>query len=316
MMNLSVILSVFFLLVSNVDEVIGVDMFDSTTSPYSLENLNASRHDKTMLITHHEPGILAMESHYLEKRAFERLIGGLERFIIENEPITAWVHPQPFQDILPAIFIHPNLVHPSDGLGDNEKYFIGNEAIKQIGKEYIVYAAGVAGQPFFENYMSNLGANVYAFDCTDYNRKNYNFNFYQWCIGKAKSFEGSGYAHGQNTGQLFYSIKEIKEKLNHTKLHMLKMDIEGFEWDLIENEIINGDENSLPEQLLFELHTEGANTKWVPAGNVYHKRIDQVNRLVYGLWLRGYRLMNIDINIGDPKCAELAFVRITPHHHI
>mmetsp|Transcript_107402 Transcript_107402/g.210538 ORF Transcript_107402/g.210538 Transcript_107402/m.210538 type:complete len:314 (+) Transcript_107402:6-947(+) len=305
-----VCVTVIFCLASLYGVVRG-DVFDAYSSPYSLEALNASHHDKNMLLTQHLPMILALESRILEKKAFSKLIGGLERYIKEHEPINSWFDPQPFKDLIPAIHIHPTLVHPSDGAGDNEKYFIGNEAINEAGKDYIVYAAGVAGQPNFENYMSRLGASVYAFDCTDKKRFNYNFNFYEWCIGKEKSFEGSRYAHGQDTGHEFYSIAEIKEKLGHPKIHMLKMDIEGFEWDLLQNEIVEGEEDALPEQLLFELHTEGANAKFVPPTNVDHKRIDQVNRLVYGLWTRGYRLMNIDINLGDKHCAELAFVRIT-----
>jgi hypothetical protein len=283
--------------------------------PLTLEALNASRHDKTLLLTHHISGILGSESQIMEQRALEKLIGGLERYIVENEPITGWIHPRPFQDLIPAFFVHPFLIHNSDGAGDNEKYFIGTHAIEKLGLDYNVYAAGIAGQPRFENAMSGLGSTVSAFDCTDWKRWNYNFIFYDWCLGKPQSFEGSEYAHGQNTGQQFYSLKEIKEKLGHKKVHMLKMDIEGFEWDLLKNEIIDGDEDSLPEQLLFELHTDGSNPKYVPPHVVSLKRINEVNLLIYGLWLRGYRLTNVEVNSGDSKCAELSFIRIVPHDH-
>jgi hypothetical protein len=100
-------------------------------------------------------------------------------------------------------------------------------------------------------------------------------------------------------------------KLGHKKINMLKMDIEGGEWNLLQHEIVEAeDENYLPEQLLFELHTEGANPHYVPPTLVSHKRLNQVNQLIYDLWLKGYRLTNVELNFGDSKCAELSFIRL------
>ena len=156
-----------------------------------------------------------------------------------------------------------------------------------------------------------LGASVYGFDCTDYKRNSYQFQFYPWCIGKNTStFDESNRYSARVDKTVFMPLKDIKEKLGHKKIHMLKFDIEGFEWELFENDILHADPADLPDQLLFELHTEGANHRWVPEHNVRHKRHHQVNELIYNLWKLGYRCINIEINHSDKHCAEMVFVRL------
>jgi hypothetical protein len=73
---------------------------------------------------------------------------------------------------------------------------------------------------------------------------------------------------------------------------MLKMDVKGFEWDIIKDEIIKGKENDLPKQFLFELHTEGANPQYVPSNLVAGKRRLEVAKLFLDLFHRGYRVTN------------------------
>ncbi len=59
----------------------------------------------------------------------------------------------------------------TDGKGEHQKYFVGKNAIKRLGKEFVVYAAGIDNRPVFENYMaSELNASVFAFDCTNQNK--------------------------------------------------------------------------------------------------------------------------------------------------
>jgi hypothetical protein len=227
-------------------------------------------------------GLLAVQHQIVEKEAFSKLIDGMIRNIHDA---TANAGNLPFQDLAVAIPIADRLAHLSDGRGDTEKYFVGEDAIRRKGKRYIIYAAGIAGHPGFENQMASLGATVVGFDCTDTAKPSYHFEFHPWCIGTAHSFEGSMYAKGKDSGQLFYSLRGIQAKLGHSGVSMLKMDIEGFEWELLQRELVEGEEDdNLPEQLLFELHTEGANPAVVPPSIVKGKRNQAVNRLVLDLW--------------------------------
>lgn len=102
----------------------------------------------------------------------------------------------------------------------------------------------------FEMAMSKLGATVYSFDCTvdalpewkDY------FEFYPWCIGRKTTFQDSKYAASLNLSTLiFKSLTDIRQQLNHRQVDLLKFDIEGFEWDLLEHEIVRGEEAYLPQ---------------------------------------------------------------------
>jgi hypothetical protein len=278
-----------------------------------LDVLRAAKSDHNMLRTHHIPNLLAIEYDIIERRSLEKLLAGLERHLKEEGHSAK--NTAPFGDLVPSLYLNPIFAHKSDGKGESEKYFIGTETIKRLGKNFIVYAAGIAGQPSFENYMADLGSTVAGFDCTDTLKPEYKFDFYDWCLGSPQSFEHSVYAEGQsNQSHTFYTLRQAKEKLGHKKINMLKLDIEGFEWNLLQSEIIDGDEDMLPEQLLFELHTEGANPGVVPPGVVANKRANEVNTLVLHLWKRGYRLINIELNAEDPLCAELSFLRLTHTH--
>lgn len=296
-----------------------IELIDSQNVERANFKYNA-KHQKSYLNNHkntqnHEQDIISLQYQIVEDKAYNKLITSISNY--KNNKINNDIdNDNPFSDLLVAFYMHPIHVHNSDGKGNTEKYFVGVDAIKYIGKKYIVYTAGVNGLPQFENYMISLGASVYGFDCTDYKRKEYLFEFYPWCIGTYSSFQNNLYSKQSNNVNNynttnFYSIDDIKKTLNHTKIHMLKMDIEGFEWKLLYDEIINSRDiiNGLPEQLLFELHTQGANPDCVPVDLVKDKKKHEVNLLVYQLWLIGYRLVNIDINFEDHYCAELSFIK-------
>lgn len=99
--------------------------------------------------------------------------------------------------------------------------------------------------------MSQMGASVFSFDCTVKPNPAWEplFTFHPWCIGQKSSFAGNTYVtkEGLNEDNLiFKSLSQIRKELGHTHIDIFKFDIEGFEWGLIHDEIINGDINSLP----------------------------------------------------------------------
>lgn len=224
----------------------------------------------------------------------------------------------PFADILldakvPDIYSHKG----NDRRGD--KFILGPRSIREKGSETVVYSFGCADIVDFEIYMSStLGSSVFAFDCTTNRREDWGntFTFYPWCLGEKQSFDNNYYTKNissskQNNFQ-FYKLFEIKKMLNHESMpiDILKMDIEGFEWEVLETEIIKGKRVDLPYQLLFELHTQGSNAKVVPKDVVSGKTRNEVNILIHQLRIRGYRCISVIVNSDDRYCAEIVMARI------
>lgn len=78
--------------------------------------------------------------------------------------------------------------------------------------------------------LSSLGASVFAFDCTDIKPAAWkdSLQFHSWCLGPPQSFDDNVYTKDlEHKNFTFYSLKEIKQKLNHESIDLLKMDIEG-----------------------------------------------------------------------------------------
>ena len=132
-----------------------------------------------------------------------------------------------------------------------------------------MYGLGIADDLTFEIAMKEKGCEVHAFDCTspkymqDVARK-VGIHFHPWCIGKQHAFNtGNGYIKNSDPESLssFKSLSEIVAELNHEKVTLLKMDIEGFEWGVFADMLSDG--KFWPEQLSFELHLEGSNPKAV-----------------------------------------------------
>lgn len=84
-------------------------------------------------------------------------------------------------------------------------------------------------------------------------------------------------------------LKTISQNLKHNTIDLLKMDIEGFEYDVLKNII---EENIRPKQLLIEFH------HFFPEiGNI------KTEEMIFFLEKNGYRLYNV----ADSFC-EYAFV--------
>jgi hypothetical protein len=62
----------------------------------------------------------------------------------------------PFADIVVPFKLPDNMVHKSDETENGRKFFVGPDAIRALGKNYIVYAAGTAGAVNFEEYMGRF----------------------------------------------------------------------------------------------------------------------------------------------------------------
>eukprot|EP00977_Amphora_coffeiformis_P008500 scaffold1923_cov160-Amphora_coffeaeformis.AAC.12 len=113
--------------------------------------------------------------------------------------------------------------------------------------------------------------------------------------------------HTSNT----FTLDAIMQRLGHASsaIDLLKFDIEGYEWQLfgmlLDDKLT--EPATLPQQISFELHTQGARRKYVPKHTVRGRDSRAVKQLFRQLWKLGYRVVYKEINGGDAACAEFGY---------
>jgi len=222
-----------------------------------------------------------------------------------------------YSTVLQSIPLAPPILDhdPAKGAGGESKNIVGKSAFGKKGR-CVVYGMGIATNSAFEQSMAAMGCETHAFDCTvnPENKvvKDKEFTFHDWCIGKSGSSIGRGNLYaGTQTNFVFKTLGETMKELGHDTIDLLKFDIEGFEWRLFEEELLTS--SSLPAQLSFELHSEGANPRFVPVANVKGKGFTEVNKLFLDLFDVGYRVASKEVNRWDPACAEFVLVNVNTH---
>lgn len=200
------------------------------------------------------------------------------------------------------------------GGGQGDKNIVGLQELTRGGRGCIVYGLGIADDSGFEQQMQELGCETHAFDCTVDPKATsvagQSFKFHNWCIGQhgKVNMQESAYVNTSDASLKFKTLSETMQELGHTYIDLLKFDIEGFEWQLFETEILKS--ANPPEQLSFELHTQQAYRGFVPHENVEGAGYVQVNRLFRSLYDMGYRVTSKQLNNGDPACAEFVVVNV------
>jgi len=162
-------------------------------------------------------------------------------------------------------------------------------------KKCIVYGIGIKDNSEFEENMARY-CEVHAFDCTISTDapsvQGKPFVFHQQCIG----------------GETFLSLNQTMAKLGHHKhIDILKFDIEGSEWQLLE-ELLHG--TVRPRQILFQLHTFCGQPWFEQVAWLRTKDKSSVNALFVKLYHAGYRLISKDLNLGDLCCCEFSMLYV------
>lgn len=270
----------------------------------------------TMLHASRHRSILDVALEECAARSRERLLAGSR-----GAPFPGVVNfPTVFADVSISVPLRRPLVkrdvqiRPRDG----DKNLL-EPAFAFHGEHCVVYGIGIAGDASWERNMAQqYGCEVHAFDCTvspaAAHVNGQPFTFHNWCIGtlpatgSATIATRAAYAHTTHE----YTVRplaNVLRQLNHTQpLSLLKFDIEGFEWDLIEKELLQLPKALLPRELSFELHTQGANPKYVPPQLVREKSRSDVASLFLHLFDIGYRVISVEVNAGDHRCAEFGLI--------
>jgi len=131
------------------------------------------------------------------------------------------------------------------GEGDGGKWLHKFHLPSNVG--CIIYSLGSNGNDQFEKriHVRLPNCQIHIFDCFRLPKLVAPPIYaYPWCLGGKDSIIEN---------RQFYRLKTIMNKLGHSQIHLLKMDIEFFEWDVFP-ELITIPSYLLPEQVIFELH--------------------------------------------------------------
>lgn len=176
----------------------------------------------------------------------------------------------------------------------------------------LIYSIGSNNQwGFEEGIHAATNCHVRTFDCTvgadakPLDSIKDRVTLYRYCLGeKDETIDGMKFLSYQSMLNITGEIR---------KPTVLKMDIEGWEWDVLPS-IIKSEYNSLlPDQISFELHyvtnprQSGAHAlNW----HTRYKTAGEVALLAEFLWRHGnYYLLNRDDNTVCGSCTELLIAR-------
>jgi hypothetical protein len=249
-----------------------------------------------------------------------------------DDAVKAGPHPNVFDAVHIALPLPSDLMQLGDGGGQSKRARIGLSTLRSLDN-CVAFVAGVNYMPTGtdstgDGYPPNC--RVHTFDCTmegprlapflELQRKmNPKVIFHPWCIGSDKSTGqdisvGEKYQSDVGRERKMYSLHQLMGKTNITDgvIDSMQFDIEGYEWDLLEDVIIkpalkteaSGTAPLLPQQLAFELHTEKANPRFVSPELTAGRDSVAVARLFRQLASIGYYVISKEINSGDKECAE------------
>eukprot|EP00798_Chlamydomonas_sp_ICE-L_P006840 gene6840-30816_t len=159
----------------------------------------------------------------------------------------------------------------------------------------VIYSIGSNNQyEFEESILAKTKCQVFTFDCTVAQGKTLseNHQFHKICIGQSAQ---------AGAGANFKSLTEVTQMLNHPKIDVLKIDIEGFEVSVLEDWIET--DPVLPFQLSIEMHFK-------PIGPAPFARESEMILLFTHLYNLGYAIVSKENNMIGDCCAEYTLIRI------
>ena len=216
---------------------------------------------------------------------------------------------------------------------DTSKIVCGLEQLQQQASEKtgnsrnetcVVYSIGGNNKWEFElDLLAKTPCEVHTFDCTGplsrfQKPDDERIHFHHVCLGTQHEGilpEEECKNENNKCGET-WTLFEMQQRLEHNRLDLLKIDIEGFEWPLFESwpELADraSDEMILPMQILVEVHyqTQFPQLRTPRVGPRMDFRFgrDTVNLQAHLLRM-GYIVVERDDNRFCPHCTELTLVR-------
>lgn len=207
--------------------------------------------------------------------------------------------PSRWYDAMPLMSACPTLLRYG-GNADGGKWLCG---LDSLAAPCVIYSLGSNGDFKFEEAMvAATQCDIFSFDCIMRPDKipaglHPRIRFEPVCVG-SDSPDGR-----------FQSTLTITRRLGHPSLHLLKFDVEGAEFSIVDNLLaaasadFRGSYTYLPYQLSFEVHLQ-----YLPMQPAV--RAAKVLRLFQGLLDLGYVPVSRELNLRCNNCEEFVFIRL------
>lgn len=184
----------------------------------------------------------------------------------------------------------------------------------ELKKDPVLYSIGCNNKWKFEYaVLQTTPYQVHTFDCTG-DRKRFDplnnpsaFFHYECLAGTAEQAEQENY----------YRLPDLVKRHNHSVVDLIKMDIEGYEWDvfkMFKEHYLNDPEHSntyLPMQIVFEMHFHTIVRELEPEGAFpnWKTELDFIDFYHDVLLDLGYIIAKRMDHRRCPHCTELTLMR-------
>lgn len=184
--------------------------------------------------------------------------------------------------------------------GDGGKWLCGIEKLK---KGCVIYSLGSANVYDFEEAMlESTPCSIHTFDCTvDGHSVSRRHTFHKLCIGKAEKAKED---------PMFITYEQAIEENSMSQVDVLKMDIEGGEFDVFSG--WRETNANLPLQVSFELHYADLFAIQSGVGSWGREQLSslQLTVLFAHITNLGYAIVSKEDNPACPHCSEFTLLRI------
>jgi hypothetical protein len=201
---------------------------------------------------------------------------------------------------------------------DQSKILCGLDSVRQ--SNCVVYSIGSNNMWDFERSILKLnpGCEVHSFDCTGHKSRfkvPEGIHFHHVCLGpKNKPAPLNPGPERWSVRGETWTLEKMQSTLNHTRIDLLKMDIEGYEWPLLNSwpELfdIRSQDAVLPMQIAVEVHYQSQMEELAVKDDIDFKHTTDHVRLQSHLLKMGYAVVVNDRNPACPHCTELTLMRI------
>lgn len=134
--------------------------------------------------------------------------------------------------------------------------------------------------------------------------------FHKICIGDPRSISSATLAQFS-----FMTYSSILQMLRIEKVSLLKMDVEGHEYTVLNDMFDGAAQASLPDQMLLEVHWQTLPKYGLPWAGRY-MTIGEMALLAQRFYVSGYRVVARTFNRNWFACSDFTLVRFCCSEHI
>ncbi|KAK7071269.1 hypothetical protein SK128_016454 [Halocaridina rubra] len=190
---------------------------------------------------------------------------------------------------------------------DGDKKVCMDDEVAPDSKSCIVYSAGIGHDFSFDFAMADLGCEVFAFDHDDIHNQYDSAQSKRVHVGHVRLGARVEYqteinkVTNKNFTYFYRPLDNIMYILYHEKanIDLLKIDIEGYEWEVLERSVFKTDILERTKQLAIEIHMDDLLNS-VLHSQASKKILKKYAQILKGLRSHGFELVYYEPNFISP----------------